>query len=211
MASPVTGEPKPSPPNALLLFLGVVVIAVVAYGHPTLDYLPFSPTAPKDVWNALTALFLLALTFERALEVFAATFREPGAIVIRNALARIEEKIGVTPKDQIGPASQEEARLAELSSEKQAMRTNLAAYASETGVVTMGIALVGGILVSAIGVRVLGSLVETLPPEGTFQFGAFVTLDVAVTGGLIAGGSKGIHALTQAIGDRLDEIRKQKT
>jgi hypothetical protein len=165
--------------------------------------------APQRVWDALTALFLVSLTFERALEVLVTTFREPGAISLGYEVERVQERLDFIPKDT---RLQAEAKLVEeeqLVKQHAAARATLDDYKSATRVVSLAVSLFGAILVSAVGFRVLATVVTSPPPRGTFQGGAFGIVDVLVTAGLIAGGSKGIHALTQAVGEVLDAARER--
>ena len=73
-----------------------------------------------------------------------------------------------------------------------------------------------GVLVSAIGVRVLRFLFSPLSftAVGDMQLGFFNVVDVFVTGGLIAGGSDQIHKIMKLIrvvlDNKTEEVEEKK-
>lgn len=64
-----------------------------------------------------------------------------------------------------------------------------------------------GILISTTGILTLGYLFES--PEESFRLTLFGTIDVLLTGGLIAGGSDGIHRILQAVITFMDATAKR--
>jgi hypothetical protein len=193
--------------KTVLLVLGALVLVLSGAVYLGLQALELSENAPQMVWNALTALFLVALTFERALEVLVTTFREPGAIPLKYEVERVQERLDFIPKDTRLPAATKLDVETQLVEEHARARKALDEYKSGTQVVSLAVSLVGAVIVSAVGFRVLATVVASTPAQGTFQGAAFAVIDVLLTGGLIAGGSKGIHALTQAVGEVLDAAR----
>jgi hypothetical protein len=148
---------------------------------------------PADVSRLLAFPLLVALFLERALEVFVNTWRDPQA-----------EKLDLEVKDaqaKLAAAS----TAATISAVKTATQAQID-YRSDTRRIALWSALVMGLVVSAVGVRTLQTLVDTasLQSLGTYQRDAFLLLDVFLTGGLIAGGSEGIHKLTQVYSDFMD-------
>ena len=190
--------------KVLAVVVVLVFLVLVAIGSPPLEALSLAGDAPRKVWQALTALLLVTLTFERALEVYVAAFREDREVPLQREVDDWQAKVDALAKDtslQPGDKAQRTADLAQVGAQP---RQRLEAFKNETRQITMGMSLVGGIVVSAAGFRVLAAA----PPSG-FQGAAFGVLDVIVTGGLIAGGSKGLHVLTQAVGDVLEETSKR--
>jgi hypothetical protein len=101
---------------------------------------------------------------------------------------------------------------AEVNTELIKLKTNeqlLSAYKSQTRKFAMWTALLVGWLISGVGVRSLDALVQ--PIQGSMYSGVqsllLHVLDVFLTGGLIAGGSDGIHKITQLFGTYFDETR----
>jgi hypothetical protein len=101
---------------------------------------------------------------------------------------------------------------AELNQELVRLKNNeqlRSAYKSETRKIALWTALLFGLLISGVGVRSLDTLVQ--PAQGSLYSGIqsllFHFLDVLLTGGLIAGGSDGIHKITQLFSTYFEETR----
>jgi hypothetical protein len=161
-----------------ILWFAVALVILAALSLP----LWLTPTpmtvknfGPADVTKLLAFPLLIALFLERALEVFVNTWRGP-------------------KQDDLDRKVQD-AEPASLQTAKQAQ----ADYKSNTRRIALWTAFGLGILVSAVGIRTLQSLIQAdaLGSLPKFQVGTFRLLDVFLTGGLIAGGSEGIHKLTQ--------------
>lgn len=158
--------------------------------------LTVKPFGPGDVSRLLAFPLLVALFLERALEVFVNTWRDPQA-----------EKLDLEVKDA-------QAKLAADSTATSAVKAATQAqidYHSDTRRIALWTALVVGLVVSAVGVRTLQALVDSasLQSLGKYQRDAFLLLDVFLTGGLIAGGSEGIHKLTQVYSDFMDSTSQK--
>lgn len=101
---------------------------------------------------------------------------------------------------------------AELNQELVKLKNNQqlrTAYKSQTRKIALWTALTFGLLISGVGVRSLDTLVQ--PVQGSLYSGAqsflLHCLDVLLTGGLIAGGSDGIHKITQLFSTYFEETR----
>jgi hypothetical protein len=81
-------------------------------------------------------------------------------------------------------------------------------YRSNTRKIALWSSFILGIITSAIGIRSLETFVDIqgLP---NYQIMIFRWLDVFLTGGVIAGGSEGIHKFTQVIIEFLEATTKQ--
>lgn len=184
------------------VFLAAVILLVVRYsfGSVTLRTIDES-----KIFALLGSLMVLALFLERALEVFVATSRSPGAIDLDTRIECMEKEIATLgeagEKEKIGNAK---TKLADL--EKQRV-----IYKSETRKVSLWLALAFGILVSAVGIRTLGSLVteQDLRSLAGLQKSLFDLVDVFVTGGLLAGGSDGIHQLAKIYTNYTEALAKK--
>ncbi len=100
----------------------------------------------------------------------------------------------------------------ELNLELAKLTTNQqlrSAYKSQTRKIALWTALFVGLLVSGVGIRSLDSLIQ--PVQSSMYSGIqslmFRCLDVLLTGGLIAGGSDGIHKITQLFTTFFEENR----
>jgi hypothetical protein len=133
-------------------------------------------------------------------------------------LKTTETAVGGEPKRMmqevaVKPIPAETGQLtAELESELQKLKKNeelRSAYKSQTRKIALWTALFFGLMISGVGIRSLDSLVQ--PVQGSVYSGVqslvFRCLDVLLTGGLIAGGSDGIHKITQLFTTYFEETR----
>jgi hypothetical protein len=177
-------------PNAKLNFplITVLIIAVVIISSllPRFFSGIVGPIQFKEkfgidqVSQVLTILFLIALFFERALEVYILTFR------------KLNEEILEKKLEPLGSA------MADTS------QNDLARYKDETRKIALWAALCGGILISMIGVRGLEPFLEmSVDVNGIihiknvtqWQEIAFRIFDILLTGAMIAGGSDTLHKI----------------
>ncbi len=126
---------------------------------------------------------------------------------VSRAPRRVVKEVAVKPI----PAETEELT-DELRDELEKLRKNQqerSRYKSETRKIALWTALVVGLLVSGVGLRSLDTLVQ--PVQGSMYSGVqslvLRCLDVLLTGGLIAGGSDGIHKITQLFTTFFEENR----
>lgn len=89
--------------------------------------------------------------------------------------------------------------------EKERQRS---AYKSDTRTIALWTSLLFGLLISAIGIRSIEPLV-VIDFSNPIQIVIFRCLDGLLTGGLIAGGSEGIHKLIQVFIDFMEATSKQ--
>ena len=82
------------------------------------------------------------------------------------------------------------------------------AYKSNTRIIALWTSLLCGLLISAIGIRSIEPLI-VLDANNPIQIIIFRCLDALLTGGLIAGGSEGIHKFTQVFTDFLEATSRQ--
>ncbi len=83
-----------------------------------------------------------------------------------------------------------------------------AAYKSDTRTIALWTSLLFGLLMSAIGIRSIEPLV-VIDLDNPIQVVIFRCLDALLTGGLIAGGSEGIHKLIKVFIDFMEATSKQ--
>jgi len=170
----------------------------------------------EEVAQLLTFLALIALFLERALEVFINTWRRPGEEEIENDIQSCERKIAESkPEINMGESANENSTKTEL----EKFNLKRAKYKSQTRKVALWTALFIGLLISGVGIRSLETLIDLkelkeFPPDQQPIFYAgqvciFRVLDTLLTGGLIAGGSDGIHKITQVFVVFLEETRNK--
>lgn len=168
----------------------VLLVAVIAVGVRYLDWSGSltlkSRVLSADTYGQLFAnLFVVAVLVERFIETFNSIYRRPGRIKWEFALkhAQGEEK-------------------------KQQAQRKLDDYKARTETLAMYTGLLLGILVGFAGLRTLSIVFEPTGLVGE-QVTLFWTMDILLTAGLIAGGSKGINGVTGIIGAFLDRSKEQ--
>ncbi|MFN6565855.1 hypothetical protein [Dendronalium sp. ChiSLP03b] len=82
------------------------------------------------------------------------------------------------------------------------------AYKSDTRIIALWTSLLFGILMSAVGIRSIEPLV-VIDLNNPIQITIFRCLDALLTGGLIAGGSEGIHKFIKVFTDFMEVSSKQ--
>lgn len=167
----------------ILVGLAIMIVAafITVFFFVTED-LSLKTDAATAIPLALGLLIFIALIVERAVEVFVGIFRSVG-----------QERVKVNLDDAKDAGNKQ----VELTAQRALNR-----YKRHTMVIAMTTALVLGLLVASVGLRVL-QLVVVIPEAGTgsneistMQASWIRFADVALTGGLIAGGSDGIHKVT---------------
>ena len=175
-----------------------------------LSVVPFAAIVSLPVWLApshivvkefgatqvaqlLTILFLAALLAERALEIFVGTWRSVGAARLELAVRGLEEDVArLTGQSPVDQGSLSSARTALEKARREEWQ-----YRCATRQLTLRVGLALGLLVGGVGLRALETLIDpALSGWSASQSAAFRLVDVVLTGGLIAGGSEGIHRIT---------------
>lgn len=168
--------------NQKQIILAVLIAAGawVLFGQDGFVRLQFKEISLESVMEVLTPLFLAALFIERAVEVYAGVSREP----VKQK--RIKEAEVLSGDDQ-------ENAKAQVDEFKQ-----------ETAKKAFILSFLLGVAVASVGIRSLWPLLDptVLVPE-TVQFRALNLVDVVITGGMLAGGSAGIHLMISPITDWL--------
>ncbi|MDZ8189036.1 MAG: hypothetical protein RMX96_29850 [Nostoc sp. ChiSLP02] len=83
-----------------------------------------------------------------------------------------------------------------------------AAYKADTRTIALWTSLLFGLLISAIGIRTIEPLV-VIDLNNQIQVVIFRSLDALLTGGLIAGGSEGIHKIIQVFINFMEATSQQ--
>ena len=200
----------------LLVFLPIIVsVAILLPASLTPNLFSFKPFGWDEVGRLLTLLILIALFLERALEVFIPTWRRARQEELDNSVQSCERRIAEL-KQNPGDASDLQARLSEKLNNLAKFKLDRAEHKSRTRKIALWIALFMGLLISGVGIRALETLIvlkeytpEKQPLFYDGQVCIFRVLDTILTGGLIAGGSDGIHKLTLVFTVFLEETRNQ--
>ena len=182
---------KTKPPQVLCV--AALVVLLVAASKLAPQALELKKPEDLNFVSLLGTLFIIALLAERTLEVLLTTFRGPeadsqdrGIKAQTDAIAALEAA-APPDKNAVEKANQ---HLRDLSEKRESYRMTTRSIALWAG-------LFAGVLVSAIGIRVLQQLVADPPCDGSRAATLFTVADVLLTGCLIAGGSDGIHKMSE--------------
>lgn len=173
---------------------GIVALAL-AVACVVFRYAPgpirFGQFSAAQFTQQLTPLFLVALLIERSLEVFLTTLRGPEAANLQRKVDKATQFAAADP-----------TQLPKVQEAQDALAT----YKSVTQQIAMPVALVLGLLISAIGVRCLGNLVaDNIFKDHPLQKEWFTCSDVLLTGALVGGGSDFVHQFITSLTDFINK------
>jgi len=142
---------------------------------------------PSAVLQLISTLFVIALFLERFLDVFLTTWR---AAESENMAHEIS-----TLRKQATEKVENSTILNELSVKEKA----LFAYKKTTRNIALWSGFILSIVIAMVGIRTLFPLIDSasLHQVSVTQQAFFRLADVLITGGLLAGGSDGIHKLAE--------------
>lgn len=164
---------------ALLVAIVVVILTVVVQNPTLVRFWPFTAT---EFVQMMTPLIMVSLFVERGLEIF-----------IKGSYGEGEERL--------------EKMIARGERDAEA----LVVYKARTRRVAFAGAVLLCLTISAMGVRALEQLVDP-PVLARFtdsQFRVFRTVDVALTGLLLAGGADGLHKIVSLFLNQVDKLKAQ--
>ena len=180
--------------SIVFTFIICVLAAILipgALGYGTLEI--------SDLVILLFFLLFISLVIERAIEAILNGWRRRGKQERKLELKQLKNKIEREKDDQ---------KKEELLIKKDDLTKCLDIYTSvnRTLALLMGLGL--GIVVSALGIRILQPLVD---PESVANMSAlhqkfFAGVDIFVTGALIGGGSNGIHRILDTVLSWSDKV-----
>ncbi len=177
----------------LLFFLAIFSLVI----FESLGPINFKEVSQSQIISLLTSLFVIAAFLERALEVYISTSRGPGAMQLDNEIVMIKHEIETKPDS------------AELKSRLMKVKQERELYRLETKKRSLWVGLLFGVLISAVGIRTLGVLVAGLEDLKHFQQQVLNIIDVLLTGGLLAGGSDGLHKFSQLYNTYMNNLNQK--
>ena len=174
----------------LLIVPMATILSLPAWLAPS--RIVFKDFGSTEVLHLLTMLFLGAMLAERALEIFVGTWRSPGATQLDLAVRTCERNLArlhTLPQP-------DDAAVADATATLEEAKRQQLEYRCVTRQVALWTGLALGLLVSGVGLRALETLIDPVLSGWSHQQSvAFRLVDVLLTGGVIAGGSEGIHRL----------------
>jgi len=202
---------------ALVVLVSVILVAVLNPG-----LVRFWPMSAAEFLQTMAPVVLVSLILERALEVFVTASRGPTAAAAETALVKAARDLDgavkaleAAERPAEGRAPPPDAVVAAARGardEKQAALAAARSAVSEHRSKTQRNAFLGGlalgVVVSALGVRILGLFVDpavfgSLPAA---QQGWFNAADVVLSGAVLGGGADGLHKLVSVFTNYLDTV-----
>jgi uncharacterized membrane protein YbhN (UPF0104 family) len=174
-----------------IILLAVVIAVALFLAFASVE---FRMDIGSSIGTILGSLLIISLLLERALDVFLTTWRAEGSEKLDSEINEIKQKIEQLKKAGKPETDSDVKTETDFLSKKNQEKL---AYRSKTRIIAIWSGLILGVIVSAIGFRVLATLVD---PESFKQMIKnqkyfFNLFDILLTGGLLAGGSDGIHKI----------------
>ena len=168
-------------PVIALLALLILIFLVVPRGFSGIATFDFDIKG-DDYSGMFIHLFVIAVIVERFIEVYTAIWRKEGRVEIENRLRMLKAQ---------PPVDENQVVVVEAELEN---------YRADTGVRTMYAAFAIGLIIALAGVNTLSVLFYSteLSP---MQANLFKAIDILITSGIIAGGSKGINNMSSLMAE----------
>jgi hypothetical protein len=186
----------------ILFFILVIFILTLPLWFARI-HLPFRENAATKIWELILGFLVISLLIERALEVLLTTTRARRAKEMDERISKLRERV----VESKGGAGYEGAQR-----EYDSMREERKQFRFDTLSLSLWLGLLLGLIVSALGVRALETILETkyLECVHVVHKRLFHVVDVLLTGGLLAGGSDGIHKLAEAYRGIMEGQKQQE-
>ncbi len=156
----------------------------------------------SDLFNYLGFLIFVSLVLEKSLDVFLTIFLAENADLEKQEIRRLKSK-----SEKLTDSAQPEYQQIMLELNK-AIKTRIASR-SKTRKIALYSGLAFGIIISALGVRALDQIFDLHADSvTTIQHDLFATIDILATGMLLAGGSEGLHKLTELYRTFMDKSNR---
>jgi len=165
----------------------------------------FKPFNSADTFGLMTKLMLISAFMERTIEFFISVWRKTEKLHMIKELENHKKEIEELP---VGTPLRKE-----MNAEREELKTAMREYTGQTMRISMWISFLFGIAISAAGVRAIEPLfnidIAALEIKNAAQFYVFFFVDILLTGGLISGGSEGIHKIATAYNNFWDTTAKR--
>ena len=154
----------------------------------------------SNIASLLAPLVFAAAVIERAVEILVSPWRDAQASKLEGIVSAIKAR----SSDATTPT--------QSAAELKAASDALDEYRGETQRYAFGVSLTLSILAAMVGVRALGPFLDSARFHATShaQQIYFLSVDVALTAALLAGGADGIHSVVNAVTSFFDAA-SQKT
>jgi hypothetical protein len=177
-------------------FVTLAVLAVAGYWSGTrFEQFSFNPITAQSLLSILLPLLVIAVFVERAQEVFVSSWRE----LKRHELDHAQQ---VAFAERAAVKGSDPAKIAAAEKKLADANWELEKYKAQTRKHAFLLSLCSGVIISAAGVRILKPLMSWDIEYTGAQKLVFNFVDIFLTGGLIGGGSDGIHQMMNLLINR---------
>ncbi len=186
-----------------IILIGIILAVSWLLGIGTLS---FKPDALTNLPSLFGYFLLISIFVERAIEVFLSAWRSSEADSLDRQIAR--GKGILDDKDEVQKLTPE--KVTELKDQIGNLVDERTRYRAKSRSMAQWMGLVFGGVVSMIGVRLLGNLVEAESLAG-IQKNMFIIVDVFITGIVLAGGSDAFNRIMKVYNSIMDTTAYRAT
>jgi len=190
------------------LRLAAIAIAIGFLGVSIYwDFRPFEfkPFHSGNTFGMITKLMLISAFMERTMEFFISVWRKTEKIHMLKEVESYKKEIA---EMEVGSPSRKEKNAG-----VEILKREIREYTGQTMRISMWISFVFGIAISAAGVRAIEPLfsidIAALEIKNVAQYHVFFFVDILLTGGLISGGSEGLHKIASTYNNFWDSTAKR--
>ena len=172
--------------------VGVIIITVIlaASIYYFLQPISFNDNALTDALKMLGYLFVISLIMERAIEVFLSTWRGGEADLKDLEIQKLTGQL-----NELTDANEETGKIDKIRSDLESLKKERTEYRIKSRAIALWTGLIFGIIVAGIGIHTLGALVDMEKVVYYPQLIALRTIDIVLTGSMLAGGSEAINKI----------------
>lgn len=200
--------------EGIIKFRGIVIVLgaiFVAWQYET-GALNIKPEVDiTSLPEMLGLLLMVSLFVERAIEFALSIGRSARADRLDRYIERLNRELGEIPKTDDPAAVKSRSDMLQTIEDAEDNRSD---FRADSRLAALWTGMVIGVIVSLIGVRILGKIYELPEPADGIHARLFIVVDVLLTGFVLAGGSEAIHkimTLYNSFMNRVTESNKQKT
>lgn len=181
----------------IVVFATIAAVVLLALYQLEPNAVTFQQITQQAFLGTLTWMFTVALFLERAVEVIVIVLRDDGAGALQGKVDAEQARLGESKRVNATVAVNLDAL--------QLAQADLTRYRADTKELALCLSFVLGIVVSLAGVRAFASIVSNVPVSNWL----FPSADVIVTGAVLAGGSEGIHQMTNVLSNFLESLKNK--
>ncbi|MFA8342371.1 MAG: hypothetical protein ACEPO8_05310 [Rhodothermaceae bacterium] len=167
----------------LVFIIGILIFLLIA-SHWAVEPFELKSIEDSNILQILSSFLVIAIIAERFLDVFLTTLRAPISEKIEADILELKNNVTPENKDKV-----------------KKMAEKLQLRKQKTRMLALFFSLIIGLVISSFGIRTLENLIILKENHLSWQISFMRFTDILLTGGLISGGSDGIHKIIEFIRD----------